>query len=131
MSHAADNTTLGARRRGEGDVGYARVPTGPTCGFCVMLASRGFVYRYSEDAGFAGLLSFNRFHDHRDCRVYAETDGLSIDDYNPELYYSQYKACRDAVDYEYERNGDVNRFSMSPTRSAAEERITTSSSCAR
>lgn len=107
VSHSADNTTLGARRRGEGDVRFARVPVGPTCGFCVMLASRGFVYKSMEDAGFAGLLAFNRFHDHCDCRVYAETDGLSIEDYDPDAYYDRYRLCRSAVDYRYERNGEV------------------------
>ena len=42
-----------------GDVAFARVPTGrETCTYCMMLASRGFVYRSAESAGHA---------DHRGC----------------------------------------------------------------
>ena len=51
------------RRHG---VGYARVPSGrETCGFCLMLASRGFVYRSEEAAGDIGG-RFNRYHDRCD-----------------------------------------------------------------
>lgn len=45
--------------RRAGDVAFARVPTGmETCTYCMMLASRGFVYRSRESAGHA---------DHRGC----------------------------------------------------------------
>lgn len=42
-----------------GDIAFARVPTGAeTCTYCMMLASRGFVYHSEESAGHA---------DHRGC----------------------------------------------------------------
>ena len=70
----------GARRRTRqskaleiGDVAYARVPTGArTCTYCMMLASRGFVY-HSESTAAAG--------DHRrcDCLIVPGHYGDSID----------------------------------------------------
>ena len=57
-----------------GDVAYARVPTGAeTCTYCMMLASRGFVYRSAESAGHA---------DHRgcNCMIVAGRYGLSTVD---------------------------------------------------
>ncbi len=48
-------------------VKFARVPTGAeTCAFCIMLASRGFVYASEKTAG-----EFDHFHDNCDCKVVA------------------------------------------------------------
>ena len=45
---------LEARRSGDNEfadqIGYARVPVGDTCAFCIMLASRGFVYTSEKTA---------------------------------------------------------------------------------
>lgn len=43
---------------------FARVPQGKTCGFCLMLASRGAVYWSRESAG-----EFDKYHDGCDCAV--------------------------------------------------------------
>ena len=64
--------------RRAGDVAFARVPTGmETCTYCMMLASRGFVYRSAESAGHA---------DHRGCNclivpgryMQSEVDGIDL-----------------------------------------------------
>ncbi len=59
--------TINGRRKGAG-IRFARIPNGPSCGFCTMLASRGFVYASRKSAG-----EFTRFHDHCDCRIVAGT----------------------------------------------------------
>lgn len=44
--------------------GFARIPVGPTCRFCTMVASRGFVYSTARSAG-----DSNKWHDDCDCIV--------------------------------------------------------------
>ena len=62
---------------------FARVPSGPTtCKFCVMVASRGFVYATAESAG-----ESNSWHDKCDCMVIPGTgpsdypDGYDLAEY--------------------------------------------------
>lgn len=63
---------------------FARVPSGAdTCPFCLMLASRGFVYT-SEDAA-------SHAHRHCDCRVVPQFEGVSVAGYDPDLYYEMWK----------------------------------------
>lgn len=51
-------------------VGWARVLTGRTsCGFCVMLASRGPVYSSAHHAGKGGAGGRDKFHNNCDCLV--------------------------------------------------------------
>lgn len=58
---------------------YARVPTGAeTCSFCLMLASRGFVYTSREAAGHA--------HAGCDCRVVPGFPGTKVEGYDPDAY---------------------------------------------
>lgn len=60
---ARKTTARNADRDHERGMRYARVPTGKeTCGWCVMLASRGFVYTSRQNAGDNGR--FNYFHAH-------------------------------------------------------------------
>jgi hypothetical protein len=80
-------------------VRYARVPTGPeTCGFCIMLASRGFVYWSEESAG-----AYDHYHAHCDCMVVPSFDSMAsdigqnrrvsptaIEGYDPDSYYDEY-----------------------------------------
>lgn len=67
--------------------GYARVPTGAeTCGFCLMLASRGFVYRTAQTAGADG-----HYHAHCDCRIVPGFDGMEVEGYDPDALYYQWK----------------------------------------
>lgn len=84
-------TVLHRRRKGP-KMRYARVPMGPTCGFCLMLASRGFVYLTKESAG-----EFSKFHDHCNCMVLAGVEGLQVEGYDYEGMRSRYRACRDAL----------------------------------
>jgi len=63
-----------AHIRRVGDIAYSRVPTGlETCSYCMMLASRGFVYHSAESAGHA---------DHRgcDCMIVPGRYGMSTID---------------------------------------------------
>lgn len=64
-------------------VRYARVPSGSeTCAFCIMLASRGAVYRSEELASHA--------HARCDCRVVPDF-GDGIEGYDPDRYYDMWK----------------------------------------
>lgn len=66
---------------------YARVPSGgETCDFCIMLASRGFVYRSAASAG-----ELNHYHAHCRCRIVPGFDGASVEGYDPEEWYRLYR----------------------------------------
>lgn len=83
---------------------YARVPRGAhTCAWCAMLASRGFVYRTKETAGFVE----GTFHNDCDCEIVPSFEAKSahITGYDPDTLYAQYKAARAKVDSE---GGDIN-----------------------
>lgn len=78
-------------------VRYARVPSGrETCGFCLMLASRGFVYATKATAGDIGRL-YNYYHDHCDCTVVPGALGTEIDGYDPIWYYEVYRDARETA----------------------------------
>ena len=64
---------------------WARIPTGiETCKFCIMLASRGFVYHTEETASHA--------HANCDCRIVPSWDkSPTVQGYDPELYYDMWK----------------------------------------
>lgn len=88
IKRAAADCTFYNGRRDPAKPRYARVPTGTeTCPFCIMLASRGFVYHSKESAG-----SLNHFHANCDCRVIPGFKGMEVDGYNPKKYYDQYVA---------------------------------------
>lgn len=60
-------TVIGSAIRDPLPRGYARVPVGPTCRFCVMVASRGFVFRSRESAGDPDVT--DRWHDDCNCDI--------------------------------------------------------------
>ena len=64
---------------------WARIPTGAeTCKFCIMLASRGFVYHSEETASHA--------HSSCDCRVVPSWDkSPAAQGYDPDKYYDMWK----------------------------------------
>lgn len=76
----------------DNDVRWARVPTGrETCGYCFMLASRGFDY-VSEDTAHAGS------HRHCDCVVMPGVPGRTkVDGYDPDELYKRWKECEEAA----------------------------------
>lgn len=62
---------------------YARIPTGgETCSFCLMLASRGFVYTSAGAASHA--------HPGCDCRIVQGYPGMEVEGYDPDALYSDY-----------------------------------------
>lgn len=70
---------------------FARVPRGKTCAFCMILASRGFVYTTARAAG-----EMNRYHDDCDCQIvpgFAD-DPPQIAGYDPDALYEQYTTAR-------------------------------------
>ena len=68
-------------------VTYARVPTSSNpCAFCVMLASRGFVYTSKKSA----LGSMTRYHDHCSCRAVPSFDGTGLEGYDEQKYLDMY-----------------------------------------
>jgi hypothetical protein len=105
VGRSANLTTISnAERDYSKGVRYARVPTGrETCGFCLMLASRGFDYRSRQSAGYTGG-AFNRFHDRCDCRVVAGDSSTTVDGYDPDWLYEAYLDARKTVDPEAIRN---------------------------
>ncbi len=72
------------------NVRYARVPTGSeTCGFCIMLASRGFVYHSERSAG-----ELSHYHQSCDCKVVPGFPGVEVEGYDPDSLYDLYSEAR-------------------------------------
>lgn len=72
---------------------WARVPQGETCEFCLMLASRGWVYWSEESARLGG-----GFHKgHCDCKIVPSWGKQALKGYDPGKLYAQYKECADTV----------------------------------
>lgn len=73
-------------------VGWARVPTGPTtCGFCLMLASRGGTYTSEAAAG--GGYSGKKYHPHCDCvAVLVRGPRDYPPGYDPDKLYKRYRS---------------------------------------
>lgn len=72
-------------------VRYARVPTGAeTCGFCIMLASRGFVYASARSAG-----ELDHYHRSCDCKVVPGFPGVTeVEGYDPDALLDLYSEAR-------------------------------------
>ena len=70
---------------------YARVPTGAeTCDFCLMLASRGFVYHSVSSA------AVDHTHFSCDCRVIQGYPGDEVEGYDPRSIYDRWQDAIDA-----------------------------------
>lgn len=81
---------------------YARVPTGSeTCAFCMVLASRGFVYHSETSAGqLKTLLGYeNYYHNNCDCSVVPQWDAQQahIEGYDPDKDYDRYRTAADSI----------------------------------
>ena len=91
MKRSANMSVVENGRRDPKRVRYARVPTGAeTCDFCLMLASRGFVYQ-SE-----GTASASHCHSSCDCRVTPGWDGMEVEGYDPQAIYDRWQDAIDA-----------------------------------
>lgn len=103
---------------------WARIPTGAeTCPFCIMLASRGFVYHSAEKAGSKG-----HYHPNCDCRIVPGFKDMEVEGYDTKAYYRQYvddlqsgklnlKTVNGSTSHvmhwgsvEFESVGDISRF---------------------
>jgi len=84
--HAADSDPKKPR--------WARVPHGQTCAWCLMLASRGWVYLDAQSAGAA-----RQWHADCDCQIVPAWGKKTpkIAGYDPDALHAQYEAARDAV----------------------------------
>lgn len=83
--------------RAAAKAGYARVPVGETCAWCLMLASLGYYYRSEKTALYRDGIEPDRYHEHCDCIAvpYNEPGAIEgYDDYN--LYFDMYADARDA-----------------------------------
>ena len=86
---------------------YARVPQGPTtCEFCVMLASRGFVYKTKSTAG-------DGYHTDCDCvPVVSFVDEPEVEGYDPDYWYDQYRQMKDKDKWNKARQAKKDRDRM-------------------
>ena len=80
---------------------YARVPTGAeTCDFCLMLASRGFVYHTESSA------AVDHTHEHCDCRCTPGWDGDEVEGYDTQAIYDRWQEqISEKAAQRAERNG--------------------------
>lgn len=80
---------------------YARVPSGSdTCAWCLMLASRGFVYHTEATAGDErGTGIGDDFHNDCKCQIVPawERGRVHIEGYDPDEMYEMYKAAWSAA----------------------------------
>ena len=110
MKLSAANSTIENGRRDRRRPRYARVPTGSeTCDFCLMLASRGFVYRSESTA------AMGHVHANCDCRVVAGWDGMEVGDYDPRSIYDRWQ---DAIDAKAKERAERNGTTASEERAA-------------
>ena len=110
MKRSANMSVVENGRRDPKRVRYARVPTGAeTCDFCLMLASRGFVYQSEGTAG-AG-------HTHYacDCRCIPGWDGMEVEGYDPQAIYDRWQ---DAIDAKAKERAERNGTTVSEERAA-------------
>lgn len=85
---ANDTMAINARRDGRKNKGvrWARVPRGAeTCPFCIMLASRGFVYWSKESADL-----FGHEHEHCDCDIIPSFSDAGLEGYDQGEYEQVY-----------------------------------------
>lgn len=122
---AAAQTCLNNARRDKLKPRFARVPTGTeTCDFCLMLASRGFVYHTEAAASHA--------HSGCDCRVVPSWRSHEVEGYDPDALYDDWqnsvdeKAARRAekngTDLEDERQKIMDAYAEAAKKSKAEKR---------
>ena len=101
---------------------FARVPSGAeTCKFCLMLASRGFVYHSKKSA-----VALDHYHDGCDCRIVCSWDDDGAEGYDPdaladkwrelELADARARAERNGTRAEEEHDSAMHRLQESANR---------------
>ena len=95
MKRSAGESMFANGRRDKRRPKYARVPTGDeTCDFCLMLASRGFVYS-SEATG--GAIKLDHYHSGCNCRVVCQWEDGGVEDYDTKAIYGRWQSAVDAL----------------------------------
>lgn len=85
---AAGETVVQNARKDPSKPKYARVPSGvETCDFCMMLASRGFVYASKETASGKG----GHYHANCACRIVPSFGKTEVEGYDPDAYFDKWK----------------------------------------
>lgn len=99
---------------------FARVPTGAeTCDFCLMLASRGFVYSSETSAGGVKL---DHYHSGCLCRVVAGWDGDDVEGYDPGSIYDVWQErIREMAAERAERHGTSEKEELAKIMSGYAE----------
>ena len=116
MKRAAGNSMLENGRADPKGPRFARVPTGSeTCEFCIMLASRGFVYRSEKSAG-----ALDHYHANCDCRIVASFDADTVEGYDPDDLYLRWK---DPEGWEEKHRNASGRPSQPPSFSHTVEDV--------
>ena len=104
---------------------FARVPTGnETCDFCLMLASRGFVYRSADSA--------THTHANCDCRIVPSWDSNEVEGYDPSAIYGRWqeqvdemareRAERRGTSFEEERGEIMARYARAASNARQRRR---------
>lgn len=100
--------------RAEARAGYARVPVGETCAWCIMLASLGYYYRSEETA--LGVEP-DHYHAHCDCIAVPYHGPGAIEGYDDyEMYFDIYATARDTFN-----SGNYSRETAERIERAREE----------
>lgn len=88
------NTTVHNTLRDPQAKRFARVPKGKTCSFCMIMASRGFVYATAKAAG-----ELSQYHDKCDCQIVPAFGNTipRIEGYDPDALLREYEAARNAA----------------------------------
>lgn len=95
MKRSAGESMFANGRRDPRKPKFARVPTGAeTCDFCLMLASRGFVYSSEMSAGGVKL---DHYHSGCFCRVVCQWDDGGVEDYDTKAIYKRWQDAINAL----------------------------------
>lgn len=122
---AAERTVLINGGRDRRRPRFARVPTGnETCDFCLMLASRGFVYRSADSA--------THTHANCDCRIVPSWDSNEVEGYDPSAIYGRWqeqvdemareRAERRGTSFEEERGEIMARYARAASNARQRRR---------
>jgi hypothetical protein len=121
MRVSAANTVIENGRRDRRKPKYARVPTGAeTCDFCLMLASRGYVY--SSEVG------ASHTHNGCDCRVVPSWGGSKVEGYDPKAIKERWQ---DAIDTKAKERAERNGTTVAEERQRIMDRYKRAASNAR
>ena len=121
MRIAASNTVIENGKRDTRKPKFARVPTGAeTCDFCLMLASRGYVYASQVGASHA--------HSGCDCRVVPSWGKATVQGYDPQAVH---KRWQEAIDAEAKERAERNGTSIADERQRIMDRYKRAASNAR